>query len=363
MSSRSEGFLANTRIGFVCLLLLGGMMGQTAPPTPQLKPRPAERGTSGSSNVPPDTPVITIQGLCEKPVGSSATPSDCKTVITRAEFEKVVNAIQPNMPKNSLKKFAGNYVMALMVAEKAHEQGLEQSPEFQELVYLSRLQILDRLATEQMQRDAAKVSDSEIEDFYRQHQSDFKTITYDKLYVPKQKQLDTTAQPGDPDLEKKRQASEAEMKEEADKLRARAAAGEDFNKLQQDAYEFAGLKSKAPSTHVDNLAKASVPTTEAPVFELKKGEVSQVLSNAQGFMIYKVDDLQDQQLAAVRGEIARRLQGEKLKAVSDQLQKSASDSTTYDDAYFSTPAPPTLLNPGEVPSSPNPPSTPAPGKK
>ena len=357
--------MASSRIGLLCLLLLGTMIGQNPPsaPTPQLKPRPAESAMSGSSNVPSDTPVITVQGLCERPAGSSATPSDCKTVITRADFEKVVNAIQPNMPKASLKQFATRYVMALMVAEKAHEQGLDQSPEFQERMSLSRLQVLDVLASEQMQRDAAKISDSDIEDYYHQHQADFKTISYDKLFVPRQKQSDTAAQPGDPDLEKKRQASETEMKQAADKLRVRAAAGEDFNKLQQDAYDFAGLKAKLPNTHFNNIAKASLPPTETAIFEMKKGEVSQVLGSPQGFMIYKVDEVEDQPLANVRGDIARRLQGEKLKAFSDQLQKSASESTTFDDSYFSTPAPPTLRNPGEVPSSPNPSSTPAPGKK
>jgi hypothetical protein len=356
-----EEFLSSSRIAFLCLWLVASMMGQSKAPMPQLKPRPAESATAGASNLPPDTPVITIQGLCEKPAGSSATPSDCKTVITRAEFEKVLNVAAPNLPKNQLKQFAGRYVVALVVAEKAHEQGLDQSPEFQELMTLQRLQVLDRLASDQMQREAAKVTDNEIEEFYRQHQADFKTVSYDKLYVPKEKQFE--GPPADPDLQKKRQASESDMKEEADKLRARAAAGEDFTKLQQDAYDFAGFKAKASNTHVNGISKTAVPSTEAAIFDLKKGEVSQVLSTGQGFMIYKVDDVQDRPLADVRSEIARRLQGEKMKAVSEQLQKSASESTTFDEAYFATPAPPTLLNPGEVPSAPNPSSNAAPGKK
>jgi hypothetical protein len=355
--------LAISRIGLLCLLLVGTMFGQTTPSAPQLKPRPAESAMAGASNLASDTPVITVQGLCERPAGSSATPSDCKTVITRADFEKVVTAIQPNMPKASLKQFATRYVMALMVAEKAHEQGLDQSPEFQERMNLSRLQVLDVLASERMQRDAAKVSDSDVEDYYRQHEADFKTITYDKLYLPRQKESETAAQAGAPELEKKRQASETEMKEEADKLRARAAAGEDFSKLQQDGYDFAGVKAKAPNTHFNSIAKASLPPTEATILELKKGEVSQVQGSPQGFLIYKVDDIEQQPMANVRAEITRRLQTDKLKAFSDQLQKSASENTTFDDAYFATPGPPSLRNPGELPSPPSPSPTPAPGKK
>ena len=59
------------------------------------------------------------------------------------------------------------------------------------------------------------------------------------------------------------------MKEEADKLQARAASGEDFNKLQQDGYDFAGMKIKPPTTHFANVAKTSVPPTEASIFDLK----------------------------------------------------------------------------------------------
>lgn len=339
-------------------MLAGCVIGQTA--TPQLKPRPNSseaQASPGASTVPPDSPVITVQGLCEKPAGSSATPSDCKTVITRAQFERVVSVIQPNMPKAAQKQFAGRYVAALMLAEKAHEAGLDQGPAFDEQMYLSRLQVLARLAGEQLQKDAAKVSDSEVEDYYRQHAAEFRIITYDRIYVPKQKQVDTSG----PDAAKKSQESQSEMKDEADKLRTRAAAGEDFPKLEQEAYDFAGMKVKPPGTHFPNVKKANLQPTDASVFDLKAGEVSQVVDTPQGFMIFKVLGFEDQQLPAAREEVARRLQGEKLKEASDSLQKNAAENTTYDDAYFATPAAPTLRNPGEKPGSAAP--TPPPGKK
>jgi hypothetical protein len=50
----------------------------------------------------PDAPVITIEGVCDK--GTAA--ADCKTVVTRAEFEKIVNTMMPNMPKPQQKGFA-----------------------------------------------------------------------------------------------------------------------------------------------------------------------------------------------------------------------------------------------------------------
>jgi hypothetical protein len=297
--------------------------------------------------VPPDAAVITINGVCDK---SAAATADCKTVITREQFEKVINSIQPNMPKAQQKQFATRYVNVVLLANKAHELGLDKGPAFDEQMYLARLQILARLGGEQIQKDASKVSDQEITDYYSAHGGDFRTISYDKIYVPKQKQLDTTGQkPNDPDAQKKRESSEAAMKDEADKLRARAAAGEDFSKLQQEAYDLAGMKLKANNTPVEKVRKSALPPTDVAIFDLKKGEVSQVFNDPQGYMIYKIEDFQDQPLADVREEVSRTLQTEKVKKASEALQKTAASDTAYDDAYFGTPAsaPPTLRNPGE----------------
>jgi hypothetical protein len=345
------------------VLLTGVAVGQASSP-PTLKPRPntsvVELETTGEkTKISPDAPVVTVPGLCEKPANSSATPSDCKTVITRAEFEKITNAVQPNMPAAAKKQFATRYILVLVLAEKAHEMGLDQGPGFDAQMQIARLQILAKEAGQRIQEEASKVSDSEIEEYYRQHSADYKTITYERLYVPKQKETSTVAQkPGTPDAQKvKSEETEVAMKEEAEKLRTRAAAGEDFSKLQQGAYDFAGSKVKASNPRVENVRKANVPASAASIFDLKKGEVSQVFSDPSAFMIYKVESVQDLPLTGVHDEIFRTLQAQKVKNAFDTLQSST--KPTFDDAYFATPAPPTMRSPGELPAT----QAPAPGKK
>ncbi|HZQ18519.1 MAG TPA: peptidylprolyl isomerase [Terriglobales bacterium] len=333
--------------GAVCLLLLAcTAISQTSSPAPTLKTRGSDPDELiPNTAVSPDTPVITVQGLCEKPANSSATPADCNTVITRAEFEKVVNAVQPNMPSAQKKQFANQYVMALLLAEKAHEMGLDQGPEFNERLQLARLQLLDREAAQQMQKNAQNVSESAINDYYQQHAADYKTISFERIYIPKQKQIEVGAnqKPNDPEIQKKRAASEVDMKGEADKLRARAAAGEDFLKLQQEAYDAAGSKMKASNVKMENLPKNSIPTTDASIFELKKGEVSQVFADPTGYRVYKVLEVTDQPLAKVHDQIAQTLRTQSIKTSFESLQNDA--KTTYDEAYFATPAPPSLKNP------------------
>jgi len=353
--------------GCACVLLMlttaGLTLGQ-ATSAPTLKPRPntpvVELETpDAQAKISPDTPVVTVQGLCQKPAGNSAAPSDCKTVITRAEFEKITNAVQPNMPAAAKKQFASRYVLALVLAEKAHEMGLDQGPGFDAQMQIARLQILAKEGGQRIQEDASKVSDSEVEDYYKQHAADFKTITYEHLYVPRQKEVSAAAQkPGTPDGQKAKSAeTESAMKEEADKLRARAVAGEDFTKLQQEAYDFAGSKVKASNPKVENVRKANVPQSALTIFDLKKGEVSQVFADPAAFMIYKVESVQDVPLTTVHDEIARALQAQKVKSAFDAVQNST--KPTFDDAYFAAPAAPSMRNPNELPTM----KSPDPGKK
>jgi hypothetical protein len=345
----------------VCLLLAVAGLGQSTSGAPALKPRPeappAEKpaGPEKNTTPAPDTPIITIQGLCEKSGGTSAAPSDCKTVVTRSEFEKVAPA---NLPGPQRKRVADQYIQALLLAEKAHESGVDHSPEFERQMYFLRLRALATAGYQDLQKQTSNVSDSEVEDYYKQHIGDFKAISFDKLYVPKQKFVETSAtKPNDTDIQKKREASEADMKTEADKLRARAAAGEDFAKLQQEAYDFAGLKQTAQSTRMENQRKSNILPTDASIFELKKGDVSEVFNDPAGFMVYKIVEIKDLPVASVHDGIARTLQAEKLKAAMDGLQNSV--KTTLDESYFATPAPPTLHKPEELPVQ----NPPPPGKK
>jgi hypothetical protein len=328
---------------------------------------PSAPAAGATSSVAPDAPVITVLGLCDKTAGNTAA-ADCKTVITRAEFEKLMNAIQPNLPDAAKRQLANGYVQGLFLAEKAHEAGLDRGPDFDEKLALMRLRLVATLGQGQVHKEAANVTDAEVETYYHDHISDYKTISYERLNVPKQKKVDpATEKANDPDLQKKREAAQAEMKAEADKLRARAAAGEDFSKLQQEAYDFGGYtQMKASNPRVDKVRKGSILPADASIFELKPGDVSQVFADPGGFAIYKVEAVEDLPVASVRDEISRVLASER----ENKWKQSLENSTKLDDAYFTppvampTPAPPTLRNPGETAPTPAPASpTPAPGKK
>ncbi|HUK49210.1 MAG TPA: peptidyl-prolyl cis-trans isomerase [Terriglobales bacterium] len=350
--------------GAVCLLLLAGAaVSQTTTSAPVLKARTADPNELvPNTPIAPDTPVITIQGVCDKSAAATSTAT-CSTVITKAQFEKIVDTLQPNMSPAQKKQLATRYVTVLVLANKAQQLGLDKSPEFDEQMQLARLQTLAQEAQRKMQKDATDVSDDQISSYYQQHAADYKSISFERIFIPKQKQIDVTDEKPD-DIaaaQTKRAASEPEMKAEADQLHERAASGEDFAKLQRDAYDFAGSKMKETSVKMDNMRKTSIPPSDASIFDLKTGEVSQVFGDQTGYRIYKVSQVTDLPLSSVHEEIKRTLEGQNIRTSFESLQKST--KATFDEAYFATPAPPSLRKPGEGPAAQGAPSQPAPGKK
>jgi parvulin-like peptidyl-prolyl isomerase len=75
-----------------------------------------------------------------------------------------------------------------------------------------------------------------------------------------------------------------------------------------------------------------------PVFDLKPGEVSQVLTDASGHYIYKLDSKEVQPLDSVKVEIKNKLQSQNTQDALKQIQDSF--ATDMNDAYFgANPAP------------------------
>lgn len=363
-----------TRYRLFCLLLGALAWGQAANPKPAPAQKaapsnapqttapgssPAQSQESKAAEVPPDAPVITITGMCEhKPAGKTAS-AECKTVITRAEFENMVEAVQPNMPPRVRRQFASRYASALVMAQKGEEMGLDKSPSYDEHMKLARIQVLAQELNKAINDKAGQVPDKDIEDYYHNNLSKYEEADVERIYVPK------TQQPPEPEKESEKKLSEADeqkraeqsektMKEEADKLRASAAAGQEFAKLQEEAYQTAGIKTGAPNTAMGKMRRSMLPPGQAAVFDLKDGAVSDVIADQNGYFIYKLKSKDTLPLDQVREEIKGTLKSQRMQEEMQAVQKSA--TTTYDEAYFGPEVP---LHPIPGPGVP-PPAKPAP---
>jgi parvulin-like peptidyl-prolyl isomerase len=272
-----------------------------------------------------------------------------------------MESVQPNMPPRARRQLATKYAMAVVMAHKAHEMGLDQGPKFEDRMKLMRLQVLSQSFNQAVQEKAAQISDKDIEDYYHTNSAAYEEANLQRILVPHSQTLPASkVKLSAAAEEKRRKDSEEIMKKEADKLHARAVAGEDFSKLQEEATQLAGSKAKAPSTKMGEVRRNSLPPTHVSVMDLKTGEVSALISDPSGYYIYKVGAKEVEPLDKVKEEIRGTLRSQRMQEQMQAVQQSA--TPTLDETYFGPemppghgmPLPPPTGGPSSKPPSPGP---------
>ena len=150
------------------LILAAAAWGQAAKPAAHSAPAKAATASPAAATIGPNTPVITIPGMCDKPAAEKSKAAACKTVVTRAEFEQLVNAVAPAIDPASRKQLATQYGTALVMVHKAHEMGLDRGPRFQELMRVARIGVITKELGQKLQQEAENISDTGSRDLLPQ---------------------------------------------------------------------------------------------------------------------------------------------------------------------------------------------------
>jgi parvulin-like peptidyl-prolyl isomerase len=329
------------------------------PAKPMSAPAPSASGmheAAAAEAVPPNAAVITIKGLCQAPAhkpaasktaagsAAAAKPAPCETVITKKQLETLIETVRPNLPPAQRRTLATQYVELLVIANAGAKAGLEKDPKVQEQLRLQKLQALAGAYTKEMQKKEAEVPEADIEKYYKDNEAKYEEAKLQRIYIPM-----VTEEGKPPDA--------AATKVVAEKIQARAAAGEDFDKLQKEAFTAAGNKGTAPSVELGERRHGTLsPKQDEAVFKLKPGEVTPALDETSGYYIYKVVGRDTVPLDKVHEEIKGMLGREHMRESMEKLRSSV--EPTFNDAYFGSaaPAPPT----GEMRPPVRPPAAPAP---
>lgn len=370
--------MRNLRLAFVFLMTLAGFRNATAqaapipPNAPQTQPmRPAPQsaahGQQGQATVPATAgkvasgaPVITIHGLCAAGQSASAKDGDtnCKTVVTRAEFEKLADSLQPNMPQQLRQQLANQYPQILFMSQEARKRGLENDPHYLAVLKFTKMELLRMELQRSMEEEAGKIPEAELQDYYKKNKADFEQAAILRVFIPKSRQTDTPKAGATPEeTQKARDDSAAAMAKVADDLHARAAAGEDFDKLQKEAYEAAGIKATVPPTLNPQVRRTMLPASQSSVFDLKPGELSPVINDSQGFVFYRMQSKTNPPLPEVREDIRTMLRNARLQAVRSKMENAISTDLNKD--YFGEPQQAPSMGSGIRPSDRPRPTPPA----
>ncbi|MBA3912393.1 MAG: hypothetical protein H0X25_00695, partial [Acidobacteriales bacterium] len=190
----------------LCLLLGSLAFGQTSNTTPAPQkpansssapaakaPGDAQEGAEmeepkapDTSKVPATAPVITLAGVCQS--GDPKSP-DCKTVVTKEQFEQLINAVAPNMPPYARRQMATRYATMLSMSSQAEKMGLDKGPKYDEMMKVARLQVLSQELQQQVQEKAGQISDKEIDDYYKANTPAYEEADLQRIFVPRAKQM------------------------------------------------------------------------------------------------------------------------------------------------------------------------------
>src|SRR5262249_59674649 len=123
---------------------------------------------------------------------------------------------------------------------------------------------------------------AEIEKFYNDNKAAFEEAIVRRLMIPKPAATPPSAPPASGSEAKPAESAspqpapdEAAQKAYAEKARERAVAGEDFDKIQSDAFLFYKTTIAPPTTVLGPRRRGTLPPDqESAVFALKPGDVS-----------------------------------------------------------------------------------------
>lgn len=330
---------------FVWLLLGTIAVAQMAQPTPAPTPATAPVPDKPSVTTNPTDAVITVKKPCDDAAKKGET---CEIVVTREQFEKLSEALQPGMSAPIKIRLANALAKLTAMSQEAEKRGLDKRPQFEENMRFARMQILSQQLTTALQQDAQNVSDAEIEKYYSEKRDTYQEATLQRLYIPASKQITTPkSAPAKPEVKKseaaekeeteaREKAAKAAMSKAADSLHARAAKGESFDVLEKEAYLTAGLKGNPPTTKMEKVRPNSLPPAHKSVMELKPGEVSPVISDASGHYIYKLVSKQTLPLESVKAEVKNWIATQKFR---DEMEEYSGKSQ-LNEAYFGIPPKP-----------------------
>jgi hypothetical protein len=375
----------------LCVLLSALAWGQAQPGMTAPPMTPAQAPTGASKAPEPPAPevaesavVLTIKGVCPaapKTTAASTTagkatapakkPADCKTELTRAQFEKIASGLSANVTPQLKRQLEQALPRFMAMSEAAKAKGLEKSPRFLETLKIAKMQILTTELQRTVQEEADKVPAADVAAYYAKNPEAYEQFSLDRLFIPRYKQAEAENKDDAKEPEKlteeqqkakeaadkaKREEGEQELNKLADSLREKAAAGEDFAKLQKEAFEAAGTKVDNPTVNLPSVRRTGLPPTHAAVFDLKVGEVSAVISDNGGRYIYKVVSKEVLPLDdKVTAEIHNKLKAERLKEMMDKYTNSF--QAIPNEAYFGPPVP---AGPGGRPPGQLPPHMPRP---
>jgi peptidyl-prolyl cis-trans isomerase C len=238
--------------------------------------------------------------------------------LTLEEFESQIQSLPPRLQmallRNPLLKeqFLDRWVDITLIAQEARDKKLDQDPEIQAKIEDIMNAVLAQEFLHREIESKVKMTDDEIEIYYKGHKEEFtnpESVKARHILLKVPEGADEKAW------------KEAESK--AKDIKKKLKNGEDFAELAKKYSDDPGSKNKGGD--LGFLTKGRmVPEFESAAFSLKPGELSDPVKTEFGYHIIEVKEKKaagTKALPEVQAQIRQTLQREKQQQLQDELIK------------------------------------------
>ena len=277
-----------------------------------------------------DDPVITLHGVCQHAGEAAKSDPSCKTVISRQEFEFLIDSINlagKTISMGARQNIAKTYAEYLVYQQAAINARLDKTERYAEIMRWVQARMLTDMMRASIVEQYRKPTDEDITKYYREHTKDFERIHIARVMVPRNVPVAvTTSSTGDKD---------ARLRSAANEARTRLLKGEDAEQVQKDIYNKLGIGAPPPTDLGQQGRKDFQPEEVTEVFSLKTGDVSKVEAELAAYVVYKVEDRETISEQDAKDDISRELSRERIEHANRQITDVVDPE--YNGKYFGPP--------------------------
>ena len=247
------------------------------------------------------------------------------TEVSQSEIDFLISNLNPQaqqaLTANGRRPLGDEFVKVLLLSQQAQNDHLEANPALRERIELQRNQMLAQAEYEKMSTEL-KVTPDEIGQYFTSHQSEFETVQVRDFVVRIKPEGAKDDAPG---------LLAADAKAKAESMRKAVLAGTDLKTVAKD---FAAANAVMIDDQARNIKRGQLlPALDKAAFELKEGEVSEVVETPQAtvfIQIVSARHVSDQK--EVASGIEDKLRQQKLDSALGDLRNKT--KVWMDEDYF-----------------------------
>lgn len=235
--------------------------------------------------------------------------------ITYNELQNFLGAMAPQSRAAATKdpeSFLRQFALMHRLSKEAEDRHLDQQSPYREQLAYQRAMLLSTAGLNVLSQEI-RIDSGEAEAYFEAHKGDFAEVATKVIYLPFSNALPKAG-------EARTTMAESEALALAQKLVSDLRAGADFVEMVKQY-----SKDEASASRNGDFATLkksdNIPAdVKAAVFQLKPGQISDPVRQANGFYIFRAETVKEPEYLGVAAQINTRLHDEKFRKKMDEMR-------------------------------------------